>query len=183
MFFKYYSFLWIMKSLFIIAQEGYQDTEYGTPKKILEEKGIAVITASEKVGLCHGGLGGNTTAQISLKEVLVSDYDLIVFIGGPGAVGYQHNVEAYRIAQEAVQQQKLLGAICIAPTILAYAGILKGRKATVWNNDGQQDKLLQQQGAVYTGETVTVDGKIVTANGPKAAEEFGKKLLLVLNRN
>ena len=169
-----------MKSLFIIAQSGYQDIEYGTPKKILEENGIVIITASKKAGICHGGLGGTTEAITSLKEAKVSSYDAIVFIGGPGARNYQQDIEAHKIAQEAVKSRKVLGAICIAPTILAYAGVLKGKKATVWNQDGQQDKLLRQRGAAYTGEAVTVDGLLITANGPKAAEEFGKAIVKML---
>ncbi|MEK7136703.1 MAG: DJ-1/PfpI family protein, partial [Patescibacteria group bacterium] len=78
----------------------------------------------------------------------------------------------------------MLGAICIAPTILARAGVLRGKKATVWDpstGSGQvalptPSQVLRECGAQYTGEAVTVDGKIVTANGPAAAEEFGRRL-------
>lgn len=171
-----------MKALFIIAQTGYQDLEYGIPKQILEKAGIEVVTASKKAGICTGGLGGTATATISIDEVDVADYDAIVFIGGPGAVSYQHDVEAHLTAQEAITEEKVLAAICIAPTILAYAGVLEGKKATVWNNDGKQQKLLEKEGAIFTGEKVTVDGKIITANGPAAAEEFGKSILKLLKK-
>ena len=166
-----------MKALFIIAQEGFQPTEYGTPKKILAEAGVEVITASLKKGICRSTLGTTTAAHLSLKEVNVSDYGVIAFIGGPGAVNYQYDTEAHKIAQEAVKKNKIIAAICIAPTILAYAGVLKGKKATVWNSDGKQQAVLEKNGATYSGESVTVDGKIVTANGPKAAEEFAQKIL------
>lgn len=39
---------------------------------------------------------------------------------------------------------------------------------------GKQAQLLEECGAIYTGKPVTVDGDIVTANGPGAAEEIGK---------
>jgi protease I len=32
-------------------------------------------------------------------------------------------------------------------------------------------------GADYTGESVTQDGRIITANGPEAAREFGKTIV------
>lgn len=169
-----------MKALFIIAQQGYQDTEYNIPKKILENNGIEVISASKQGGVCAGKLGEMVKDTLALADVIVSNYDALVFIGGPGAVSYQKDSEAHKIARDALHQNKLLAAICIAPIILAYAGVLKGKKATVWNGDAQQGKLLAAQGAKYTGEALTVDGKIITANGPPAAEAFGKKILEAL---
>ena len=53
---------------------------------------------------------------------------------------------------------------------------IRGKKATVWDSEGAQATILEQEGAEYTGEPVTIDGKIVTANGPAAAEEFGQAL-------
>jgi len=166
-----------MKALMIVAKENYHDVEYGVPKKILEEGGVEITTASSKVGTCKGKLGGITEATVSISEVNVSDYDAIIFVGGAGARDYQHDVQAHLTAQEAINREKILAAICIAPTILAYAGVLEGKKATVWNQDGQPQTLLEKQGAIYTGEEVTVDGRIITANGPPAAEAFGKKIL------
>lgn len=169
-----------MKALFILAQEGYQDIEYSVPKTVLEKAGIEVVTASKKIGACRGKLGGTAEATVSIDEIDVSDYDAVIFIGGPGAVKYQQDVQAQLTAQEAVNWGKVLGAICIAPTILAYADVLEGKRATVWNGDGQQQKVITKAGAIYTGETVTVDGKLVTANGPPAAEEFGRKIVELL---
>jgi protease I len=165
------------KALFIIAQNGFQDHEYSAPKKILEEAGVEVITASREKGRCRGKFGLETEATVSLEEVNVDEYDAIVFVGGPGAIAYQHDVQAHLTAQEAINRKKVLAAICIAPTILAYAGVLEGKKATVWNGDGQQKEILEKNGAIFTGESVTVDGRIITANGPPAAEEFGRKIL------
>lgn len=172
-----------MKTLMIIAQEGYRDEEYDKPKQILEQADFEVVTASKQRGVCTGKLGGNTEASISMKDVNVTEYDIVIFIGGPGAEVYQHDTEAHRVAQETIEQHKFLAAICIAPTILAFAGVLEGKKATAWNGDGQSEKILQQQGATFTAEDVTVDGKLITANGPGAAAAFGKKIVEILNEN
>jgi len=166
-----------MKALLIIAQEGYQEFEYGTPKKILQQAGIEVVTAALKKGRCSGSLGGSVEADVSLDEVNVSDYDAIVFIGGPGSAKYQHLEQAHSIARETLKQNKILAAICLAPTIIAYAGVLKGKKATVWNGNGLQQKILESHGAIYVNQNVVIDGKIITANGPAAAEKFGLAIL------
>ena len=57
---------------------------------------------------------------------------------------------------------------------MANAGILDNKRATVF--DGVYITMLEAGGATYTGESVTVDGDIITANGPGAAEEFARRL-------
>lgn len=162
--------------LIIIAQEGYQDHEYAGTRKGLEDAGYEITIASSAVGTCAGGYEGSEEATLALKEVDVSAFEKVAFIGGPGAAALMDDKEAHRIARETLEQGKKLGAICIAPTILARAGVLKGKKATVWDSGGEQAAILESGGASYTGEDVTVDGDIVTANGPPAAEEFGRVL-------
>ena len=93
---------------------------------------------------------------------------------------YQHDVQAHLTAQEAVNRKKVLAAICIAPTILAKAGVLDGKRATVWNKEGNNSKILENHGAIFTDEMVIVDGKIITANGPDAAEGFAIKIVEML---
>ncbi len=163
-------------ALLILAQQDYQDLEYAGTRQGLESAGYEIVIASMKAGKCKGKFGGKEKATLALKEVDVNEFDKIAFIGGPGACAFINDPEAQRIARESIEQGKKLGAICIAPTILASAGVLQGKKATVWNGDGQQSSVLESAGASFTDEDVTVDGNIVTANGPPAAEEFGRVL-------
>lgn len=160
--------------LLIIAKKGYQDVELAGTQKGLEAAGFTVRLASTETGPCVGKFNGKENAQLALSDVNVTDYDRIGYIGGPGAHAFKDDPDALRIARETVKAEKPLGAICIAPTALAAAGVLAGKKATVWNEDGDQDEFLAQHGATYTGDAVTVDGLIVTANGPDAAAEFGR---------
>jgi len=62
----------------------------------------------------------------------VSNYNAIVFVGGPGTPLLRNIVILQKIAKDAVASGKILGAICWSPTILAKAGLLKGKNATVW---------------------------------------------------
>ncbi|MBU0458773.1 DJ-1/PfpI family protein [Patescibacteria group bacterium] len=164
------------KALLIIAPENYHDAELKGTRDMIVDAGFEVVLGSSQVGECKGKLGGSEGAQIALKDVNVNDYNRIAFIGGAGSRIYFDNPDALRIAHETVRLNKPLGAICIAPLILAKARVLEGRRATVWNGDSEQQGELEKYGAVYTGDDVTVDGMIVTANGPPAAEEFGRTL-------
>ena len=161
-------------ALLIIAHEGFQDHEYEGTREGLEDAGYTIVVASTEVGTCSGKYGATEEATVKLSDVDVSEYDKVAFIGGPGAAALMDDADAHRVARDTVSLGKKLGAICIAPAILARAGVLKGKKATVWDSGGEQAGLLESEGALYTGKDVTVDGDIVTANGPLAAEEFGR---------
>lgn len=161
-------------ALLIIAQKGFQDVELQGTRDGLIAAGFQVVLSSTEVGECTGKFGGQENAELTLAEVDVADYDRIGFIGGPGAANLWQNADAKRIAQDTVEAGKPLGAICIAPKILAAAEVLTGKKATVWNEDGDQAGFMALHDIEFTGEPVTVDGKIVTGNGPGAAVEFGR---------
>jgi protease I len=94
-----------------------------------------------------------------------------------GATEYWNDSQAIAIAKSAAGKGKLLGAICIAPVTLANAGLLEGKKATVW--ESEVDKL-KAKGAKYTGAAVEVDGNVITANGPEAAAGFGSAIVVAL---
>ena len=164
------------KALLVIAQNGYQDIELSGTRDMLIQSEFEIVIASTQQGECSGKLGGTEQAEIALRDVVVRDYDCIAFIGGPGAAGLASDTEALRIAHETVRADLPLGAICIAPIILAKARVLKGKKATAWDGNGEQSTLIEKYGATFTGDSVTVDGKVVTANGPDAAQEFGRAL-------
>lgn len=167
------------KVLLIIAHADYQDIEYGKTRQELEKVGIEIEVASSQLGEAKGKLGGRAPVDLSLVSVDVKKYDGVVFIGGPGARReYTENKLAHKIARDVVALDKILAAICIAPTILARAGILSGKRATVWAREGDIEGILilKEGGATYDDRDVTQDGKIITACGPEAAEEFGKKI-------
>jgi protease I len=171
------------KAVMIVAFRDFRDAEYFVPKEILEKAGIEVKTASNKMGTAIGADGGDTKVDLLVSQINVADFDAIIFVGGPGCLTALDNEDSYRVAREATFQGKILASICISPVILAKSGVLKGKKATVWNDwTKSQAKILEKEGAIFEEKPVVVDGKTVTANGPKAAEDFGKEILSLLTK-
>lgn len=166
------------KVIFIIAFRDFRDAEYFLPKEILESAGVKIITASTRKGLAIGADGGEIEIDFLVPEVRPPELDAAVFIGGPGALKYLDNEDSYKLARETIAQNKILAAICISPVILAKAGVLEGKKATVWSSpmDKSAIRTLEQYKAIYENNPVVIDGKIITASGPSAAEEFGEKI-------
>lgn len=168
----------MVKILLIIAPENFRDEELLHTKQELERAGLQTVIASSRTGEARGKLGARVNVDLKLEQVKVDDYDGVVFVGGPGSAMYFDDKQAHLIARETFSKGKATCAICIAPVILANAGVLKGKRATVWN--GEYVGKLESGGATYTGSSVEVDGKVITANGPTAARDFGRAIAKAL---
>lgn len=171
------------KLALIIAFREFRDEEYFVPKEIFKKEGITVITVSNCKGKAIGKMGGEADVDLLIKDLKAEDFNAIIFIGGPGAFDYFENEDCHKIIKKAVLLKKILGAICIAPAILAKAGVLKGKNATIWSSvmDKSGIKILEGMGAKFIKKDVVVDQKIITASGPEAAENFSKKIIYGLN--
>lgn len=165
--------------LMVIAFENFRDEELKVPKEILEKNGIVVDVASVKKGIARGMLGTKIDVNITLQEIKENDYDGIIFVGGIGSQSLFTNTSAIKLAQNFYKNKKIVGAICLAPGILANAGILNGKKATCFYSASD---ILKKNGAIYTGNPVEIDGNIITGNGPEAAEKFGKEILSLIKK-
>lgn len=163
------------KVLMLIAPSNFRDEEFAEPYKVLTSSGAEVTVASVSTAPARGVLGKTVTPNINVSSAKGSDYDAVVFIGGPGVEEYElfNNGNFLRIAREANNSGKVLSAICVAPKILASAGLLQGKKATVFSSGAVY---LKSKGANYTGQDLVQDGKIITASGPQAATKFGNAI-------
>ena len=165
------------KVLMIVAPQNFRDEELLEPKDVLEKQGFQVIIASKKTKQATGKLGAIVNVDIEYSQASVKDYNAIVFVGGGGATVYFDDPIVHKMIQEASNQNKIIAGICIASSILANAGILSNKKATCFPSEQNN---LEKKGSIYTGERVTVDGNIITANGPQSATEFGEKIANLL---
>ena len=157
----------------VLAPDGFKDEEYLEPRQVLEKSGIVIKVASLRSGEAHGVKGALAPIDLLATEVKPEDFDAIIFVGGPGMADLVSDGRLIVLAQQFHQAGKLTTAICIAPMILAYAGLLKNKKATVWPRS-QEDFI--KAGALYTGKAVEIDGRIITADGPGAARKFGETI-------
>ncbi len=167
----------VKRALLVVAPDRFRDEELFDTMAVLEASGVEVSIASSASGTVKGILGGNAIPNVRLAAAHAADYDAVVFIGGPGAAAYFDDKVALNLARDAYDFRKIVGAICIAPSILANAGMLHGVNATSYPSQQQN---LRAKGAIFSNRDVISDGRIVTANGPQAAKEFGRKLAEML---
>jgi len=161
------------KAALIIGSQNFQDEELFETKRVLDAALVQTVIASTKTGVIQGVLGNVAEATIPMNRLKVDDYDAIIFIGGPGAAEYASNPAIMNMVRETVRKGKVLGAIGVAPTILANANVLAGIRATSFLSERNR---LIQAGAIYTVFAVERERSIITATGPQAAVQFGRAI-------
>ncbi|MBU1124578.1 MAG: DJ-1/PfpI family protein [Candidatus Omnitrophica bacterium] len=166
-------------AVMIIAEENFRDEELFQTKAALEEKGITVKIASTTLNPVRGMLGAQATPELLVKDITLTDFDAVIFVGGSGADQYWDDHLAHTIAQTAMRENRVVAAICIAPVTLARAGVLKDIRATVYPSEKEE---LVLHGATYSGAEVEVDGNCITASGPAAAQGFGEAIARALEK-
>ena len=171
------------KIAIVISFRDFRDIEYFVPKNVFEAAGAEVITLSSKIGIAIGADGGEVKVDNLVSKTDVGDFDAVVFIGGSGMSKNLDNEDFQNLVQQTIAEKKVLGGICIAPVLLAKAGVLGGKKATVWSHYLTKEpiNILKRSGAFYNEESVVVDGRIVTADGPDVSEQWAVKIVEVLS--
>jgi protease I len=165
------------RAVLVIPHENFRDEELFETKKALEEAGIEVKVASTELSAAKGKLGGVAEPDIMLADINMDNFDALVFIGGLGCLVYWDDPLAHKLLNDSFSSGKITAGICSSVVTLAKAGILKEKRATVYPGDSKE---LIDRGINYTASEVEEDGNIITASGPKAAYDFGKKIACAL---
>lgn len=171
----------MVKILFIIAQQNFRDEELEKPKKILESENIEVKIASIEKKEALGMLGLRIIPDLEVREVNPNDFDGLVIVGGSGCPKLAEYPEVMNLIKRFNEQKKLIAAICLGSYVLARAGILRGRKVTVFPIDFAIAEIVRN-GGKYMKEKIVEDDNILTAEGPDVAEEFGRELVRLIRR-
>lgn len=172
----------MIKIALLVASMGYQPMEYNVPLNFLKENGIQVITASDKPGTAKSSHLGTTSVDMTIDQLNPQELDGLFLVGGPGALHYLNNKKVHTLLQTMQKLKKPIGAICISPRILATSGVLNNKNATGWNDDQKLPDIFKQHHVNFMQKDVVVDGNIVTANGPLAAQEFAQEILKILKK-
>lgn len=139
---------------------------------LLRRAGAEVVLASlEGDRLVTGRCGVTVQADTALAEVAGENFDLLVLPGGPGVRAVRADGRAAKLAQAHLGAGKAVAAICAAPTVLADAGLLAGRRYTAHFSVHEELPL------ALAGERVVEDGPVITSRGAGTALDFGLALV------
>ena len=164
-----------MKKVFMFLAQGFEDIEALIPLDVLRRGGVDVKTVSVgKDYMVTSAHGVDIKADFMFNEINREEADLLMLPGGmPGATNLYEHKELCQALLKHNEKGKMISAICAAPAVvLAQLGILDFRRATCY--PGFEQMLTN---ATYTGDLVTVDKNITTAEGPAAAFPYAYELL------
>ncbi len=164
------------KILMVIAPDQFRDEELFDPKAVFEQEGATVLIAARSLTQAQGMLGKTVRPDLLISEARAEDYDAIVVAGGLGSPQYLWpDQQLHSLLRKADAQGKVIGAICLSGAVLARAGLLEGRQATVYKTEDSL-KEFEKAGARYINQDVVIDDRLITASGPHAAREFGQAI-------
>jgi len=163
------------KVLVVVPPRDFDDQEYDLTRRVLESKGIRLTVASTILGSRPGTGGIRANAEKLVKDVKTYDYDAVVFIGGPGARELQSDKDLTKFAEDV--KYKTIGAFSTAVGILANGEALRDKRVTGARTVAEA---VRRGEGRFTGQPLEVDGKLITAEGPRVAVHLANALIEAL---
>lgn len=160
--------------VYLFLADGFEIVEAMAPLDMLRRAGQEVTTVGVGTLTPKSGAGVAVTADRTEEGfVLPADATLVILPGGlPGTTNLMASAVVRKAVLEADRRGIYLAAICAAPSVLEAAGVLRGKRATIYPTMHETLKSAQ-----YTGEPVTVDGTVITGRAAGCAVLFGLALV------
>ncbi len=162
-----------MKTVLVLFAEGSEELEAVSIIDILRRGGINVTVAGLHPGPLRGSRGTVLVPDATLEEASRRSYDMVVLPGGqPGTNNLKADPRVLALVQQMALQEKYVTAICAAPSVLATAGLLDGKRATSFPGALDDFPGVRQQ-----RDPVVEDGRLITSRGPGTAMDFALTLV------
>lgn len=164
--------------LVVVPKEGYGEETLRYARSCLYNVHVGTRAVSTfEDDLIKGRLQDEFQVDGLLSDANMDDYAGVIFVAGEGAAELAVNQDALRLAREAMDAGKLVGAWGESLEILSRAGILKKKRVT---GPKSLESVLRDAGAKYTSNQVERDGNLVTGYDSSAGMRFGKALASVV---
>lgn len=160
----------------MILANGFEETEAIAVADVLCRLKVDVIAAGLGTLEPIGAHNFTVKTVVLLEQDLERNYDAVFLPGGmPGATNLLHSEAVLNQVRRVYDNGGVVGAICAAPIVLAKAGLLAGKRFTMY--PGFEQYL---GGLVPTGALAERDGRLVTGKGPGAVFAFAAQLAAAL---
>lgn len=174
------------KKVMLLLAKGFEPLEAAGFTDVL---GWANIDGEEPIELVSVGLTSPIRATFGfsaipdklLSEVDLNDFDAVAIPGGFEGAGFYDEAlgeDFSKVIQHFEGKKQTVASVCVASLALGAAGVIKGRKATVYHQVGGKRKAqLEEAGAVFVDQPVVKDENLISSTGPGTAVEVAFALL------
>ncbi|MEH2160918.1 MAG: DJ-1/PfpI/YhbO family deglycase/protease [Nostoc sp.] len=153
------------KKVAILIEQAVEDAEFTVPYNGLKQAGIEVVILGSRMNEKYKGKRGKLSIQAdgTTTEAIAAQFDAVIIPGGMAPDKMRRNPNTVRFVQEAIQQGKLVAAVCHGPQVLIDGDLLKGKQATGFSAIAKD---MTNAGANYLDEPLVVDGNLITSREP-----------------
>ncbi|MCQ2330944.1 MAG: DJ-1/PfpI family protein [Paludibacteraceae bacterium] len=150
---------------YLFLDNGFEEIEALTTVDLLRRAKVQVTTVSITGNpMVLGAHDIAVQADCLMDDVDFSDAETLILPGG--ASHLEQNEALCELLKKHNEENKMIAAICYAPSVLGRLGILQGKQATCY--PGFESYL----GESYVGGLVVESKNIITAKGPGLSSDF-----------
>ena len=157
----------------LLINDGFEEIEAFTIVDILRRVKVNITI----VGLISTVVESDRRVKVitdkRFSDIDPNNYDILILPGGSAYKGLMNSQAVLNMIRDFNKKGKLIGAICAGPCVLAKAGILDDRLATVY--PGLEKEIPRPRDA-----KIVVDRNIITSRSPGTAMEFALKIAEIL---
>jgi protease I len=164
------------KRVAILIENHVEDSEFSVPYNALQAAGAEVTVLGSRVNEKYQGkqMKLSMEADRTTTDALAEEFDAVIIPGGMAPDKMRTNMKTVRFVQDAVEQGKLVAAICHGPQVLIEGELLQGKRATGFR---AIRKDMQNAGANYEDATIVRDGNLYTSRRPGDVPIFTAAIL------
>ena len=163
-----------MEKYMLILTDTFEEVEALTQVDFLRRADIKIdmISITGKLQVTSNR-GVTVLADDLIENISLKEYAGIIIPGGlPAAFNIRDDKRVLDIIRKFDSEKKLIAAICAGPSVLAKAGILSKKNATIF--PGMEKELLD---ANFVDDAICVADNIITARGAGLSLEFAYTLV------
>lgn len=164
------------KRVAILIENGVEDSEFQIPYKAIKMAGFEAVVLGSRTNENYKGKQGKLSMQAdaTTTEARPEEFDAVIIPGGMAPDKMRINPNTVQFVQRAMEQGKLVAAVCHGPQVLIEADLLRGKNATGYR---AIRKDMENAGANYINEPLVVDGNLITSRQPSDLAIFTTAIL------
>jgi protease I len=126
---------------------------------------MEVVVLGSRMNEKYTGKRGKLSMQSdgTTTEAIASEFDAVVIPGGMAPDEMRRNPNTVNFVKDAMQQGKIVAAVCHGPQVLIESDLLKGKQATGFV---AICKDMINAGANYVDKALVIDGNLITSRQP-----------------
>jgi protease I len=168
-----------MSKIAFLVDEMFEDSEFRVPYDRLRAAGHTIDVLGRQAGALMEGYRRKERVPIEkpVAQARVEDYDALVIPGGYSPDHLRTQREAVAFTRTLALANKLVAAVCHAPSLLIEADLVYSRQITSWPSIKTD---LINAGARWVDREVAIDGNLITSRRPDDLAAFSDAILRML---